>query len=185
MINLLPTDSKSEIRAARTNVILLRYIGIIVIAIAFLMGVLYVSYTILQQTMTTAEGRIATNDTKADVYSATKQEVDALSAKLSDTKAILDQEVSYATILTSIGQAMPAETILDSLTLDDTSINSGAPITLTAYAKNESSAPLIQQQLRGLPIFASVELVGSTADASISGYPIKVSMTATFNRSAL
>ncbi len=185
MINLLSTNRKSEIRAARTNVILLRYTGIIIIAVIFLMAVLYVSYNLLQQTMATAEARIATNSTEADVYASTKQQVDALSAKLSDSKAVLDQEISYATILTSIGQAMPAGSILEGLTIDDATINSGAPITLTAYATSEEIAPLVQQQLQGIPIFSSVELVGTSQDASISGYTVKISMAATFNRSAL
>lgn len=183
MINLLSTNRKSEIRAARANVILVRYTTIIAVAIVFILSVLYFSYTVLQQTMGTAEARITSNDTKAD--SATKQQVDALSAKLSDAKTVLDQEVSYATLLTTIGQAMPAGTILESLKIDEASINNSTAVPLVAYAKTEESASLIQQQLRGLPIFSSVELSGTTEDASVAGYPVKVSMTVTFNRSSV
>ena len=72
MINLLPNGLKEDIRAARTNIVLLRYIALVVMALAFIMGVLYFYYIILQNTMASAQARIDANDVKAGVYSATR-----------------------------------------------------------------------------------------------------------------
>ncbi len=77
MINLLPGERKAEIRAARTNVVVLRYTGILLMAVGFILGSLYVSYALLQSTMASAESQISANDVKADVYSSTKEQVDA------------------------------------------------------------------------------------------------------------
>lgn len=185
MINLLSTDRKTEIRAARANVILSRYIAIIVVALAFILGVLYVSHTLLAQTMESAEVRISSNDIKADVFSATKQEVDALSAKLNDAKLLLDQEVSYATILTTLGRVMPAGTRLDDITLNDSAVSGDAPIELTAFAESDEKAATIQQTLQTSGLFSLVTLKGTNTESTTSGYPIKVALTVTFNKAGM
>lgn len=185
MINLLSDERKNQIRAARTNVILLRYTGIIVLAIVFLMSVLFVSHSVLQQTMATTEERIAINETRASVYSDTQQQVAALSAKLSEAKGLLDQEVSYATILTTLGKAMPQGTIVSSLAVNEATLNNGTPTEIIAYAKNDQAAALIQQNLQSSGIFSNVSLSGTDTKAGIDAYPIKVTLSVTFNRSSL
>lgn len=185
MINLLSTERKADIRAARTNVILTRYIGIILIAVIFLLSVLYVSHTVLKQTMDSAEARISSNDTKADVYSSTKQQVDALSTKLNDAKVLLDQEVSYAQILTSLGKAMPTGTYLENLTINNDTIAGTTPIELTAYAKTDTEAATIQQSLQASGLFTIVSLSGTSAESTNPQFPVKVTLNATFNRAGL
>lgn len=185
MINLLSTDRKSELRAARVNVFLLRYTGILALAILFIVGLLYFSYTILQQTELTAEARIATNDTKAEVYSATKAEVDALSDKLSEAKSQLDQEINYSNIIITLGQLMPAGTVIEALRLDEALVTSNAPTELIAYAKTDEAAAAIQQNLQSSPLFRQVSLQSTDSNDGIAEYPIKVTLQVTFNRSGM
>lgn len=185
MINLLSTDRKTEIRAARANVILSRYIAIIAVALVFILGVLYVSHTLLTQTMDSAEIRIASNDTKAEVFRATKQEVEALSAKLNDAKLLLNQEVSYATLLTTLGRTMPAGTRLDSLALNDAAISGATPLEVTAYAETDEKAATIQQALQSSGLFTTVTLVSTNTDNTTEGYPVKVALTVTFNKAGI
>ena len=185
MINLLSTENKSAIRAARTNVILARYMGIIAIAIVFLMAVLYVSYTVLQQTMDTAENRISANTTKAGVFSTTTQQINALSAQLNDASLLLEQGHSYSTILTNLGQMMPAGTIIESLEINETNLTNNEPVEIVAYAKTEESAALIQQQLQTTPIFTQVKMLGTNASTGINDYPVKVTLSVVFNGKGL
>jgi Tfp pilus assembly protein PilN len=184
MINLLSEERKEEIRAARLNLILTRYIVIILMAIAFLMGVLFVSYTLLQNTKQSADSIVQSNDVKADVYSQTKQQVDALSAKLSQTKSTLDQEISYSKVLTTIGQLMPTGTILDSLNLDSSSFN-GTPVDLHAYAKTNDDAVALRARLQSSPLFVQVNLKGTDSSNGTDGYPISVNLTVVFNRAGV
>ena len=184
MINLLSTNRKDELRAARVNVFLLRYIGIIVLAIIFIMSVLYVSQSVLMRSMSTANDRIEANQAKAASYSDTQEQVNALSARLGDAKSVLDQSVSYAKILTTLGQIMPPGTVLDSLVLNDAAL-SGTPTEITAYAKSEQDAVTINQNLQSSPIFSQVKLDGTDAAGGIANYPIKVTLTVVFNRSGL
>lgn len=184
MINLLSDERKEEIRAARANVILLRYMTIIILAFAFISGALYVSYTVLTTTMKNAETLIASNDVKADVYSETKTEVDALSAKLSDTKEILDQEVRYSQVLVQIGQLMPKGTVMGDFTLNTASFN-GEAVEIKAYAKSTAEASVLQSNFQSSPLFVNVNLKGTESSQEVEGYPVVVSMSVTLSKAGI
>lgn len=184
MINLLSNGRKDDIRAARSNVILLRYIGIVVLAIAFIVGIFYVSYTILTTTMKSNETILTSNDLKADVYSGTKKEVDALSAKLSEAKSILNQEVRYSQLLPKLGQIMPSGTILGPLKLDNTSFV-GTPVDIIAYAKTANEATALQSQFRSSPLFSQVVIKGTEENSGVKNYPVKISLSVVFNKAGI
>lgn len=184
MINLLANGRKSEISAARTNIVIVRYTAIILLAIAFIAGVMAISYSVLQSTMASAEARIAANDTKASVYSTTKQQVDTLSAQLSETKTILNQEVRYSKVLVKIGQLMPKGTVLDSIDLSNAAFN-GTPITIKAYARSAAEGSALQSQFQSSPLFSQVTLQGTQTTGGIDGYPVVISLTVSLNRAGI
>lgn len=184
MINLLADDRKSEIRAARTNIILLRYMGIITLAFAFIAGAMYLSYSLLQSTMQSAEALVTANDVKADVYSDTKQQVDELGLKLKDAKAIADNEIRYSQVLIKIGQVMPAGTVLGDITLESANFN-GTPLEITAYAKSAAEASQLQSALQTSPLFSTVSLTSTEAGKGVDGYPVLVSLTASLNKAGI
>jgi Tfp pilus assembly protein PilN len=184
MINLLSTDRKAELRAARVNVFLLRYISIVILALVFILGTLYVSSTLLQQTEESANARIEANDVESAAYSDTKQQVDSLATKLQDAKGTLGESVSYASILTTLGQLMPEGTVLEALTLDEAAL-SGTPVEIVAYARTDEDAVAIQQRLQQSPLFSQVSPNGTNSNEGINGYPVKVTLTVTFNRNGV
>lgn len=181
MINLLANDRKSEIMAARANIVILRYTGIVLLAIMFTASALFVSRSVLSSTMASADSLVATNDIKADVYSDTKQQVDTLSTQLNDAKAILNQEIRYSHVLVKIGQLMPAGTVLDGLELSSASFN-GTPIKIKAYARSASEASSLQSQFQGSPLFSQVALQSTETSGGLDGYPVVVLMTIALNR---
>ena len=183
MINLMPEDIKKEIRSARTNVILVRYIVVIVLAFAFLILLLVGSYVILTQTKATAQRIVDSNGEKAQVYSTTKAQVDALSGSLTQTKTILNQEILYSNVLTNIGQQMPAGTVLSSIALNAASFT-GTPVTLKVYAKTTDDAVALRQKFQSAPIFSNVNFDSVSDSSGITGYPVSVSMTLVVTRAA-
>ncbi|RWZ78265.1 MAG: hypothetical protein EOT05_00670 [Candidatus Microsaccharimonas sossegonensis] len=183
MINLLPDSDKREIRAARTNTILGRYIIIILLACAFLVLLLAGSYIVLRQTKQSADRLILVNSTKASSYNSTKSQVDALNASLATTKTILDQEILYSNVLINIGQQMPAGTVLSSIALDAASFT-GTPLTLKAYAKTPDSATALRQKFQSTPLFTNVSFNPVSDSTGIDGYPVSVSMTLTLTKAA-
>jgi len=184
MINLLPIDKKAEIRAARTNLILVRYITILVVAIAFVLAAMYATYTILGFTKDSSEQTIASNDLRADVYSSTKAQVDALSASLAQSKVLLDQEVRYSKVFVHIAQLMPAGTVFGKLELTDASFN-GSPTSTKLYAKSSAQAVTLRQNFEQSPMFSGVNFQTIVESGSgIDGYPVSVDITFTLRKTA-
>ncbi|MFZ2126111.1 MAG: PilN domain-containing protein [Candidatus Microsaccharimonas sp.] len=182
MINLMPDDAKREIRAARANVVLVRYITILLISAAFLALVVWGSYLLLGQIHTSAQQQITANDTQAAVYSQTKQQVDSLSAGLTEAKTILDQEILYSNVLVNIAQQMPANTVIDKLTLDSNSFI-GTPLTLKVYAKSSNDAVALRDRFQSSPFFSNVSFESvSDTSGGITGYPVSATITLTLNR---
>lgn len=182
MINLLPDNLKKELGAARTNVLLIRYMGVIFLAFAFLAFIIFGSYYLLGQTKSSYQELVDANDTKAEVYSATKAEVNKLSADLAETKSILDQEIQYSNVLVNIGQQMPSGTIIDSLQLDRSSF-ADKPVTIKVYAKTTGDAVALRDRFQSSPHFSNVNFQTiSESGSTVPGYPVSVTMTLLLNR---
>lgn len=181
MINLLPTDKKAEIRAARTNTIISRYAGIVLAAVLFCVGVLYVSHMLLEQTMKSTKNRADTTNSQANSLGATDAQVQALSAKLTESKQLLDQEVRYSKLLTKLGQSMPANTVLDSIALNESSFN-GTPTTLRVYAKSVADTNTLTQNLHASQLFSQVAVQTTDPAGGIDGYPVSVTLSGTFTK---
>jgi Tfp pilus assembly protein PilN len=184
MINLLSDERKDELKAARANTILVRYSVITLFAFAFITGALFVSYTVLESTMASAESRISANDVKSDVYVDTKKEVDGLSSKLTAARPLLDQEVRYSQLLVKLGQLMPAGTVLGDLTLTAANFT-GEAVELKAYAKSTAEAGTLQTQFQASPLFSQVTPKSIDTDQQVDGYPVTITMTVTFNKAGI
>jgi hypothetical protein len=182
MINLLPTNKKAEIRAARTNLILVRYIAILLLAIGFIVTAMYVTYSVLAMTKTSSDEVIASSDVKANVYSATNDQVEALSGQLSEAKLLLDQEVRYSKVLVNVAQIMPANTIFDKLVFDSTTVTT-TPISTKVYAKTSADAVNLRQNFEKSPFVSGVNfLTINQSGSEIEGYPVTADISFTLTK---
>lgn len=184
MINLLPTDKKAQIRAARTNVVLVRYIFIILFALAFILGTMYVAYRVLTLTKTSSEQTIASNDLKAGAYNETKTQVDTLNASLGEAKTLLDQEIRFSKVLTNIAKLAPQGTVLDRLTLDAESFGIN-PVTTKVYGKTAADISQLKSNFEQSPLLTGVTIQPIVeAGEGTEAYPVSSTITFTLNRAA-
>lgn len=187
MINLLPDEHKQEIRAARTNVLLVRYIAILVCAGLVLGGLILSAYIALDGTKQAASEKVAENQQRASEFLNTKTQADTFRSDLSTAKAILDGSVSFSKLIYKIADAVPHNVVLDGLTLDPTTF--GSSVTLTASAKTFGDATKLRDSfLKNDQIFSNVRLQsvkGSGASSSGDAYPVKVSLSVVINKGAL
>ena len=179
----MPDEDKKEISSARINVVLTRYIVVIILAFGFLMLLLSGSYVVLTQTKESAARVVEANKEKAEVYSATKVQVDGLSSSLSQTKSILDQEILYSNVLVNIGQLMPQNTVLEHIDLNTASFT-GTAVKLKVYAKSTADVVTLRQNFQSTPIFTGVNFDSVLDSGGIDGYPVSVSITLTVTRAA-
>ncbi len=186
MINLLPDDYKSEVRAARTNVLLIRYISILIVAIAVLSGIVVTAYIVLDARKVATQSLLDASNERAAKYSSIRAEADELRSSLSNAKLILDQKVSYSKLIYEIAASMPNDIVLSTLELDSESI--GSSMTIDANAKTVEAASKLRDRLASNnAVFSDVKLLTLESGASGGGneYPVKVSVSVIINKAAM
>lgn len=189
MINLLPDTHKQEIRAGRTNVLLVRYIAIMGSAVVVLSGLLGGAFVVLSATNQNALNKVEQNKQRMASYDSVKLQADAFRSDLTTAKVVLEKQVSYSSLIYRIASIVPKNVVLDSLVLDPKSF--GSKVTMDASAKSfEDATKLKEAFLRSDEIFSNVQYQAlrqseDTSSDSGSKYPIKVNLNVVINKGAL
>lgn len=182
MINLLPLEEKRQLRAARTNTLLIRYNFFLLAALVILALAVTFTYVYLNATKASAEQTISDNKAKVSSYSAVQTQADQFRSNLSIAKQILDHEVPYTKVILEISNLLPSGVILENLNLDAQTF--GTETVLVAKAKDYSSALGLKASFEKSTLFSNVHFQSiSTSDAN-SPYPFNVSLAVTINKGA-
>lgn len=192
MINLLPPHTKKEIRAARVNIILLRYCVLLIFTLGFVLASFGVGFYITWNDKNAALARKQAADSSANTYAKVKQEAESFSKDLKTAKTILSGEISYSQLLIDIANTLPAGTIVNSLSL--ASNNFGTPVTLTARTilgpdagSRDVYALKLKDALEASPLFEKVN-IASTVLTENPGtnlerkYPLQVVINTTLSK---
>ena len=185
MINLLPDDKKTEIRAGRVNVILLNYI-VMSIAAACLLGLIVLgAYVTLTLSRANAQDRVNSSNVDAAKYADTQREADEFRSNLSTAKQITSNQTIYSKLLVEIAQITPSGVVLDSLDLNPSSFGSQA--LLSAHAKTYSDALKLKTTFQdNSGIFSDVHFSSiQTGDSTNEAYPVSISLSVIINKDAV
>jgi Tfp pilus assembly protein PilN len=183
MINLLPKESKKQLRAAHTNVALARYLALLSAGIIFLILACVVSYFILLSISNTNEEAKENQQSTNDSYNTAKAQFDQMAASMQTASGIMNKQVLFSNIITGLASALPLGVIVDNLTVSAESIST--PITIKAYAVSDSSVSTLRTNLKS-PLFSSSEVQTMTnSQGNAVGYPIAITITITINKGAV
>lgn len=177
MINLLPPESKKQIRAARTNVLLARYNLLIAAAIVFLGLALGFVYIFLMNSKASAEATIQENTQKESTYSDVKNKADAFRAQLGDAKTIFDEQISYSRAALNLASLFPEGTAIDKLELDANSFTT--PMTFNVKVKGEQEARNLLNNLQSSPFVTNVSQGGIAIITGDYNYTLEITLTLT------
>lgn len=182
MINLLPADTKKQIRAARVNSILIKYLFTVIFAACFLAISCASIYLFLQNNENESSNNepITTNQIKDEEYNLVKKQHDNMVVSFTNIKQILDQQPSYSDIIMTLGRTLPHGVIIEELSLDNSKI--GSPITIKARAKTEDEATGLKNSFKDSELFTNFSIQSIKSSSSVSGYPIEVTMNLTINK---
>lgn len=183
MINLLPYDTKQQMRAAHANSILLKYMVFLGFAIGFLALACATVYFLLLNNKVLAEelAKSAQPTKAATSYSSAKQQVETMRTSFTTAKSILDQQTIYSNIITEIAAALPAGIILDKLSLNNSTLD--APITLETSALSAANVPKMKENFEKSTLFSNYSLQGIETDQNdSSGYPVTIKVNVTINK---
>lgn len=166
MINLLPPDSARQLRAARHNSILIRYVIGAGIVLGVIVLVYATAFALFKATETTNVTSSEENQQKINAYSEEAKAAKEYRDNLQRAKTILDNEVSYTTALSRIATSLPEGTVVSSLVLTPDTI--GAPTTLTVEAKTQEAALAVKNEFEKNKIANNIS-ISSLSRASSGG----------------
>lgn len=183
MINLLPYDIKTQLKAARTNVLLIRYILFTIVAIAFLVVVCGGVYMIMDNSKKAAEQVITNKELQIPAEDlSVENEAAVLRANLANSRSILDREIRYSNVIIAIAKVLPSGVILENMTLSENTFN--APVNLKLLARDNNSALKIKDNFQSSPLFSNFTLNSLNQQGGIDGYPVTAEISVNISRSA-
>jgi Tfp pilus assembly protein PilN len=180
MINLLPPADKRQIRAGRSNTLLLRYNVLLLAAVGFLMATIGIVYVYLGNTKLGAEQAIKESQAKVADYADTETKANEFKNNLTIAKQILSKETIYSKVILDIAALVPKGVILDDLNLDAKTF--GTQTTLNAHAKTINDAIALKTSFQNSPLFSNVNFQSIATEEAGSGYPIRVDLNITINK---
>jgi len=184
MINLLPDTTKQEIRAARMNVILLRYIMLVLAALAFLALTCAIFYFVMRNAQADAVAANSDNQTKAQSFAQVRSSAEEYKNNLTIAGQILNNSVNYSSVVFSLTKLLPQGVILDGITLNASSF--GQQTTLTARAVSYEKATELKDKFQKSTLLTNVyfeNLVDNDVSSETpSEYPIAVTISAKINK---
>lgn len=180
MINLLPPLLKKDINAGRVNVILVRFIWLLILSFAIVGAFVVFTTLVLQGIKASAESQIADNAQKAGSYTPVQLRAATFQANLATAKSILSKQTNYSTIILEISAHIPNGVVLESLSLDAKTF--GTPIEIRAKARSRDAANALKDSLESSKIFKDVQFRSLTNNPDASGYAMLVVLQATIDK---
>lgn len=178
MINLLPYDTKQQIKAARINVMLVRYVIFLIISAGFLALACLATYLFINNAFIFAKTSV-TNTSSSKVQS----DAAVIKTNLANAKNILDQQVSYTQVISAVTSALPSGTKLNSLSINDGSF--GTTTTISVLATKADLATSLKTGFENPKYFSNYKVESTTTSQDPkSKYPFTFNISVTINKVA-
>ena len=172
MINILSPAEKRDIRAARINVVLLRYC-IAVVLLALLCGLIYgLGFWIIAQERTATLEKIEAQSNQSRAYAAVEKEAEIFRNNLAIAKSILSKETTYSSFLTTLAAGLPDGTVLTQLSVGD--VNMSGPkstIVIEARTSNYNKTLELKNSLERTSLFENVSIISTSRPEDITKLP--------------
>lgn len=180
MINLLSTDYKRQLRAARANTLLLRYSILLLVIVAVLVLGMAVIFYLLHTGKQAAEETIRDNAAKVSQYTGTQVQAEQLRSEITGAKQLIDGSVSYTKVIDGLARVLPKGAILANLQATPGELRS--PKTLTFKITGEQTALDLRRALQQSPLFLSAAFgkLSLNQDPDKATYPFQLDMVVSF-----
>jgi len=181
MINLLPDNTKQEIRAARSNITLVSYIVFLIIGIIFLSISCVAVYMTLNGMKKVAEDSIELSSNSGTYREGAP--IGNISTVIGSAQSILSRQMPYSSIVMSIGSSLPFGVIVDKISFTEESINQD--IVIEFRAKSASITPELVAGLQKSPMFSNVTAQpGILSTGNSPDYPVLITCMLSINKDA-
>ncbi|HET8690190.1 MAG TPA: hypothetical protein VFL81_02035 [Candidatus Saccharimonadales bacterium] len=193
MINLLSSEHKRNLRAARVNVVLRRYVNLILLVAIIAALIFAAGYLLTRRERSQAAAAISENQSQIAQYDKVRHQAEQFETNLKSARVILSGQVTFSQLIVDIAKTLPAGTVLESLHIETQDIG-GKPITLSARTVDSAVTPLkLKSALEASPLFSNVSIISIKRDTNLdnqtqptsqSAYPVSVSLSVSLTKTA-
>lgn len=185
MINLLPPSAKKELRAARLNVTLRRYLIATIffgtLAISTFVGGFYLANDEKQAAIKAKEAA----DKSLAQYDDINKKGSTFFNNLTIGSSIIKSDLSFYSLILDIAKVVPRGVIMNNLSIGSASLDT--PISINAKATSYDTGINFKNSLENSDLFESVKLVNinlseSDGEGASAKYRYNVQITATFSK---
>lgn len=187
MINLLPAETKNQIRFARWNVTVLRYIGLTIILLISIGAVTLFGLFYMQASAKPLKADNALLQADVLKLAPVQKEAEELSSKIKLINAIFDRETDYSEIITRIGSALPPGSRISSIALTPKSLDEPISLSVDTLSHEVNAAVLSNFKDPSIKLFSTADIESSSCSAKTSTtttLPCTTNIRAIFSKDA-
>lgn len=156
MINLLPPDRLANLRIARSNTILRRYIQLALIGSVVLVAAVVLAYYFLNTQQVNTRHTAEANQQKIAQLEPVQKQAEELSATVNTIAGLFSRNIKFSDMLTQIGGVMPPGSVLTGLQFSIEDLDS--PLAISAQVDTEQKAAILRNNLAGSSLFSKAEI---------------------------
>lgn len=190
MINLLPPDMRTELRAAKTNTILRKYLFTTIAAFGALLvifgGALYVN----QMYYDDYKRQLAESEEKLASLQGLRERVKVYNSSLAQAKNIFDNETRLSNLIRNLSGTLPPGAVLNTVSFNVGSLDK--PLSITAQLDDFEKAAVLKRNFEDSGLFTTVVLtqVNGTAanvdpdEVTFNPYPFTAALEVSLSSEA-
>ena len=179
MINLLSSEAKTELKSARRNVVLRKYVFTTLFLMFVIAGSYAVGYGIMFAQEASYKDQIAEYAPQKATYSNTIKQATEYNKNLAIAKSILGNELSYSAFNTVIAKTMPKSVVLVGLNITTKDLEKHVEFSFAAKSYNDVLAT--KEAFEKSPYFSQVQ-IRTTNKLPQGTYPYQFAVILTFDR---
>ena len=160
MINLLPPQKLANIRIARANTTLRRYIELLLLALFVIAASILAAYYLLRIQQANVQTVADTNKATIAQLEPVQKQAEQLSETINTIASISSRDVTFSNMLVNIGGLMPDGTVLTGLQVSVEDFSS--PLVITAEVDNEAKGAVLLNNIKSSDIFKDAEIQSIT-----------------------
>lgn len=189
MINLLDPEKQRQIKAARLNIKLRRFVALSLVVVIGV-GIVYgAGFWIAYNERTAAKAEHTQSETELAKYKKIADEAKTYRQNLTTAKQILGTGMTFSTFLTDLGSIMPGNTIIDSFNVSVKRSGSQTPGTIDLATRGKSYGDILKtkQAFEDSKLFSNVKIIRTNVPEKIAErgidatYPYEATFQVTIN----
>lgn len=184
MINLLSREHITQLRAARLNIILRRYVVLFVFVALLIAAAFGAGYYVLYSEEKSAKRLGAEYEAARVEYAEDMKKSQEFTSNLTAAKSILANEVLFSDVVFAISQSLPSGTVLQSLNLETSTLDK--PLALQLVTTSYDEAVATKDAFEKSPYFEKSQIVSTRLITEPKDqYDTELSLTVTLTAKAL